>query len=33
LFVRLTRSSAIAKRSRGAPCRWKHCCHSKSLNE
>jgi len=27
----LTRSSAVAKRPRDAPCRWKYYCHSKSL--
>jgi len=26
-----TRSSAVAERPRDAPCRWKSCCHSRSL--
>ena len=31
LIDSLIRSSAVAKRPRDAPCRWKFCCHSKSL--
>jgi len=27
----LTRSSAVAKRPRDTPCRWKFCCHSRSF--
>jgi len=31
LFISLTRSSAVAKKPRGAPFCWKFCCHSKSV--
>jgi len=31
LIVRLTKSSAVAKRLHDALCCWKFCCHSKSL--